>query len=234
MLGVLSAVNAGLRPLGAGTAGIETVFFILIFAGRVFGPGFGFSLGCTSMFASAVITGGVGPWMPYQMFGCAWVGLFAGLLPPCRGKIEVWMLATYGVVDRLLLRLHAQPSVLALLRARQFHRVPARRVGRESAAPIPAVRHHDLAGMGHRPRHHQPRLHSPDRPGRARHVPPRGSARIVSRCRSRSDQATNNQQHPRSRSDDVESGRPPRGRVILRLHVACGGSRSKPDTDPQP
>jgi energy-coupling factor transport system substrate-specific component len=98
MLGVLSAVNAGLRPLGAGTAGIETVFFMLIFAGRVFGPGFGFSLGCTSMFASAIITGGVGPWMPYQMFGCAWVGLFAGLLPPCRGKVEIWMLAAYGVV----------------------------------------------------------------------------------------------------------------------------------------
>ncbi|NEE49686.1 ECF transporter S component, partial [Streptomyces sp. SID8455] len=30
MLGVLSAVNAALRPLGAGTAGIETVFFVLV------------------------------------------------------------------------------------------------------------------------------------------------------------------------------------------------------------
>jgi len=98
MLGVLSAVNAGLRPLGAGTAGIETVFFLLVFAGRVFGPGFGFALGCTSLFASAIITGGVGPWMPYQMFGCAWVGLFAGLLPPCRGKLEIAMLAAYGVL----------------------------------------------------------------------------------------------------------------------------------------
>lgn len=98
MLGVLSAVNAGLRPLGAGTAGIETVFFMLIFAGRVFGPGFGFTLGCTSLFASAIITGGVGPWMPYQMFGCAWVGLGAGLLPPCRGRIEIAMLAAYGVL----------------------------------------------------------------------------------------------------------------------------------------
>jgi energy-coupling factor transport system substrate-specific component len=97
MLGVLSAINAGLRPLGAGTAGIETVLFMLVFAGRVFGPGFGFALGCTSLFASAVITGGVGPWMPYQMFGCAWVGLFAGLLPPCRGKLEIAMLAAYGV-----------------------------------------------------------------------------------------------------------------------------------------
>jgi energy-coupling factor transport system substrate-specific component len=98
MLGVLSAINAGLRPLGAGTAGFETVFFMLVFAGRVFGPGFGFALGCTSLFASAVITGGVGPWMPYQMFGCAWIGLFAGLLPPCRGRREIAMLALYGVV----------------------------------------------------------------------------------------------------------------------------------------
>lgn len=102
MLGVLSAINAGLRPLGAGTAGIETVFFVIIFGGRVFGPGFGFALGCISLFASAIITGGVGPWLPYQMFGCAWVGLFAGLLPPCRGKLEVAMLAAYGVVAAYL------------------------------------------------------------------------------------------------------------------------------------
>ena len=47
MLGVLTAVNAALRPLGAGTAGIETVFFVLVLAGRVFGPGLGFVLGCT-------------------------------------------------------------------------------------------------------------------------------------------------------------------------------------------
>ncbi len=102
MLGVLSAIGAALRPLGAGTAGIETVFFTLVIAGRVFGAGFGFTLGCTTLFASALITGGVGPWMPYQMFGCAWVGLFAGLLPPVRGKREVLMLATYGAVSGYL------------------------------------------------------------------------------------------------------------------------------------
>jgi energy-coupling factor transport system substrate-specific component len=96
MLGVLSAVVAALRPLGAGTAGLETAFFLIILAGRVFGPGFGFTLGCTSLFASALITGGVGPWMPYQMFGCAWVGLIAGLLPRCRGAKEILMLAFYG------------------------------------------------------------------------------------------------------------------------------------------
>jgi len=98
MLGVLSAINAALRPLDAGTAGIETVFFLLVLAGRVFGPGFGFALGCTSLFTSALLTGGVGPWMPYQMFGCAWIGMFAGLLPPLRGKAEIAMLAAYGAV----------------------------------------------------------------------------------------------------------------------------------------
>jgi len=96
---VLCAINAALRPLGAGTAGIETVFFILVLAGRVFGPGFGFALGCTSLFASALLTGGVGPWMPYQMFGCAWVGMLAGLLPRVRGKSEIAMLAGYGAIS---------------------------------------------------------------------------------------------------------------------------------------
>jgi len=98
MLGVLSAIGAALRPLGAGTAGLETVFFTIVIAGRVFGSGFGFTLGCTMLFASALITGGVGPWMPYQMFGCAWIGMLAGLLPPLRGKAEIAMLAAYGAV----------------------------------------------------------------------------------------------------------------------------------------
>jgi energy-coupling factor transport system substrate-specific component len=98
MLGVLAAADAGLRPLDAGTAGVEMVFFLLVLAGRAYGAGFGFVLGCTSLFASALLTGGVGPWLPYQMFGCAWVGLLAGLLPRCRGKLELLMLAGYGAV----------------------------------------------------------------------------------------------------------------------------------------
>ncbi|MFK0138457.1 ECF transporter S component [Streptomyces murinus] len=102
MLGVLSAVDAALRPLGAGTAGIETVFFVLVLAGRVYGPGFGFVLGCTSLFASALITGGVGPWMPYQMFGCAFVGMLAGFLPRASGRREVLMLAVYGSLSGYL------------------------------------------------------------------------------------------------------------------------------------
>lgn len=99
MLGVLSAVNAALRPVGAGIAGVETVFFMLVLAGRVFGPGFGFVLGCTSLFASALLTAGVGPWLPYQMLASAWIGLGAGLLPRRpRGRAEIAMLVGYGVV----------------------------------------------------------------------------------------------------------------------------------------
>ena len=103
MLGVLSAINAALRPLGAGTAGIETVFFLLVLAGRVFGPGFGFVLGNTSLFASALLTAGVGPWLPFQMLAAGWVGLGAGLLPRRpRGRAEVVMLAAYGAVAAYL------------------------------------------------------------------------------------------------------------------------------------
>ncbi|MCW2786424.1 MAG: hypothetical protein JWP74_2941 [Marmoricola sp.] len=102
MLGVLSAVGAALRPLGAGTAGMETVFFLLVLAGRVFGAGFGFVLGATTLFGSALITGGVGPWLPYQMIGAALVGLLAGLLPPMSGRWEILLLAVYGAFAGLL------------------------------------------------------------------------------------------------------------------------------------
>src|SRR5207342_324045 len=96
MLGVCAAIGAALRPLGAGTAGVETVFFVLILAGRVYGPGFGFVLGCTTMFGSALLTGGVGPWLPFQMLASAWIGLAAGLLPRAKGKAEIAVLAVYG------------------------------------------------------------------------------------------------------------------------------------------
>jgi energy-coupling factor transport system substrate-specific component len=101
MLGVLSAVGAALRPLGAGTAGLETVFFLLVLGGRVFGPGFGFVLGATTLTASGLLTGGVGPWLPYQALGAAWVGLGAGLLPRMRGRAEVVLLAVYGALAGL-------------------------------------------------------------------------------------------------------------------------------------
>ncbi|WP_420177015.1 ECF transporter S component [Luteococcus sp. OSA5] len=98
LLGVLSAVGAAVRPLGAGTAGLEAIFFLIIIAGRVFGPGFGFVLGNTTLFASALLTSGVGPWLPFQMLAAGFVGLGAGLLPRARGWWEVALLAGYGFV----------------------------------------------------------------------------------------------------------------------------------------
>jgi energy-coupling factor transport system substrate-specific component len=119
MLGVLSAVIAILRAVSAGTGGVELVFFLLVLAGRVFGPGFGFVLGVTSLFASALMTAGVGPWLPFQMLVSAWVGMGAGLLPRrVTGRAEVAMLAAYGVVAAyaygLLMNLSGWPFLLGI------------------------------------------------------------------------------------------------------------------------
>lgn len=119
ILGVLSAMNAVLRMLSAGTAGVELVFFLLILGGRVFGAGFGFVLGVTSLFASALMTAGVGPWLPFQMIIAAWVGMGAGLLPRrVTGRAEIAMLVVYGVVAAylfgLLMNLSGWPFLLGV------------------------------------------------------------------------------------------------------------------------
>lgn len=101
VLGVLTAVGAAVRPLGAGAAGFESVFFVLILGGRVFGPAFGFLLGATVLFTSALLTAGVGPWLPYQMRAAAWVSFGAGLLPATKGKAEIATLIAYGAVSAL-------------------------------------------------------------------------------------------------------------------------------------
>lgn len=103
LLGVLTAINAALRPaLGAGTAGIESVFFLLILSGWAFGAGFGFLLGMTSLAISAIFTAGVGPWLPFQMLAAGWVGLGAGLLPGHGRRhatlSQLAMLIGYGVL----------------------------------------------------------------------------------------------------------------------------------------
>jgi len=100
LLGVLSALIAALRPLGAGAVGIEPMWFILILSARVFGPSFGFILGLTSMFVSALLTGGVGPWLGYQVFAAAWIGMAAGMLPgkKLRGRKEIALLILFGII----------------------------------------------------------------------------------------------------------------------------------------
>jgi energy-coupling factor transport system substrate-specific component len=95
LLGVLVALNAVIRLLGAGTAGIETSFFLIILGAYVFGSGFGFILGSGSIFVSALLTGGVGPWLPFQMMGAALVGLGAGLIPQVS---RAWLTKIYLVL----------------------------------------------------------------------------------------------------------------------------------------
>lgn len=108
LLGVLSALIAALRPLGAGAVGIEPMWFLLILSARVFGPSFGFILGITSIFVSAFLTGGFGPWLAYQMFAAGWIGLIAGFLPQrigvilIRGRKEIGLLIVYGLFASLL------------------------------------------------------------------------------------------------------------------------------------
>jgi energy-coupling factor transport system substrate-specific component len=99
LLGVLAATSAALRALGAGIAGLEPIWIVIVLGGYALGAGFGFVLGAVSILASALLTGAVGPWLPFQMIGAAWVGLGAGMLAgrlPARG--EVPLLAAYSAL----------------------------------------------------------------------------------------------------------------------------------------
>jgi energy-coupling factor transport system substrate-specific component len=102
MLGMLAAVGGALRALGPGTAGLEPSFAVIIIGGRVFGRGFGFVLGAVTVFTGALITGGVGPWLPFQMMAAGWVGFGAGCLPRSGGRLEVAWLAGYSFLAGLL------------------------------------------------------------------------------------------------------------------------------------
>lgn len=84
LLGVLSAI-AGLLRLFDLPGGGSGIFFLVVLAGAAFGPRFGFLLGMAAMSVSALVTGGVGPWLPFQMLGLAWMGGGAGLV----GRVTV-------------------------------------------------------------------------------------------------------------------------------------------------
>ncbi|MFT4280459.1 ABC transporter ATP-binding protein, partial [Microbacterium sp.] len=103
LLAVLAAVGAAVRVASTGVGGVEALFVLLILAGRVCGARFGLLLGAAAIGLSAVLWGGVGPWLPFQMFACGWVGAGAALLPRRpRGAAEIAMLAVYGVISSYL------------------------------------------------------------------------------------------------------------------------------------
>jgi energy-coupling factor transport system substrate-specific component len=106
LLGVLVSMNALLRFLDVaipGPGGLSPIFFLIILAGYVFGGRFGFLMGALTLLVSTLITGAVGPWLPYQMFAAGWVGLSAPLCRPLvraiggTGKrLEILVLAAFA------------------------------------------------------------------------------------------------------------------------------------------
>lgn len=101
VLAVLAAMAAVLRliDLPGGGSGL---FFLVVLAAAVYGPRFGLLLGLAAMGTSALITGGMGPWLPFQMLALAWMGAGAGFLGRTTrrlpARVEVVVLAGYGWV----------------------------------------------------------------------------------------------------------------------------------------
>lgn len=103
LLAALAAVDAALRmALITGVGGFNPIFFPILCAGFVMGPTFGFLVGALSLAVSALATGGIGPWLPYQIFAAGWVGLASGVLGlSMRGPLRhrhTLLLAAVGLV----------------------------------------------------------------------------------------------------------------------------------------
>lgn len=98
LLGVLVAINATLRFVEVaipGPGGFSPIFPLIVLVGYVYGGRMGFLMGALTLLVSGILTGGVGPWLPYQMFTAGWVGLSA---PLCRPIVR-WLGGTGGSVE---------------------------------------------------------------------------------------------------------------------------------------
>jgi len=98
LLGVLVAIDATLRLVPT-FLGASPIFLLILLVGTVFGASLGFQMGVLTLLLSAFLTGGVGPWLPYQMLAAGWVGLSAGWLPrPASPRRRLLVLATFGAL----------------------------------------------------------------------------------------------------------------------------------------
>ena len=122
VLAALSAVDAALRRVVVvGLWGFSPIFFLMLAAGYSLGPGFGFAMGSLTLLLSALLSGGTGPWLPYQMLGAGLVGAGAGILGRFTrsdsGRLGISVLAAYSVVAGfaygVLLDLWEWPLLLA-------------------------------------------------------------------------------------------------------------------------
>jgi energy-coupling factor transport system substrate-specific component len=98
LLGMLVAVDASLRLVPT-LLGASAIFLLIVLVGYAYGAEFGFLMGALTLFVSALLTGGLGPWLPYQMLGAGWVGMTAGWLPrmgETGGRGQIIVLALFG------------------------------------------------------------------------------------------------------------------------------------------
>jgi energy-coupling factor transport system substrate-specific component len=103
LLAAIAAIDTALRlAVIEGIGGFNPIFFLVLCAGYVFGTSFGFLAGAFSILVSAIAGGGVGPWVPYQVFALGWVGVAAGLAGHWRKSTPGWRdlitLATVGAI----------------------------------------------------------------------------------------------------------------------------------------
>ncbi len=126
LMGVLVALNSVLRYLELavpGPGGFSPIFFLIILAGYLYGAKFGFLMGAMTLFVSAILTGGIGPWLPSQMFTAGWVGMSAASLTPSikwlgweekRGEIIVLAIfgALWGFLYGAIMNLWSWPFII--------------------------------------------------------------------------------------------------------------------------
>ena len=100
LMAALAALDAAARAaLVTGIGGFSPFFLLVLCGGYVFGASYGFLLGAFSLLVSALVTGGVGPWLPYQLFAAGWVGAAAGLAGRRRrGRPDRWDVAILVVI----------------------------------------------------------------------------------------------------------------------------------------
>ena len=104
LLAAIAALNTVLRlAVIEGIGGFSPIYFLVLCAGYVFGPSYGFLAGAVTILVSAIAGAGVGPWVPYQLFAIGWVGVAAGVAGRWRQSLPGWRdMVVLAVVGALM------------------------------------------------------------------------------------------------------------------------------------